>query len=97
MTPKEFETVDKMYRVMSMLVSQYKKDNSGTANHSTMRKEWKDVEDSVHELREACLPVKITAEQVRLLREYTGEELMACKKALESARGDIVEAKRLLK
>lgn len=97
MTPKEFETIDKMYRVMSMLVRQYKKDNSGTAAHSTMSNEWKGVEESVRDLRESCIPVKITADQVKRLRESTGEGLLACKKALESARGNIVEAQRLLK
>lgn len=97
MTPKEFETVDKMYRVMSMLVRQYKKDNSGTQNRVTIAKEWEDVEVSVRELRESCAPVTITAEQVRSLRESTGEGLMACKKALLAARGDIEKAEEMLK
>lgn len=97
MTPKEFETIDKMYRVMSMLVRQYKADNSRTQNHSTICKEWKDVEDSIRELRRSFTPVTITAEQVRSLRESTGEGLMACKKALLAARGDIEKAERLLK
>lgn len=97
MTPKEFETIDKMYRVISMLVHQYKKDNYGTPNSSTITKEWKDVEDSIRDLRESCIPVTITAEQVKHLRESTGEGMMACKKALVAARGDMEKAERMLR
>lgn len=96
MTPKEFEVIDKMYRVMSMLVLQYKKDNSGTQNHSTVSKEWKEVEDSVRELRETLAPTK-DYNQVKRLSELIEESFLVRKKALESARDDMTEAERLFK
>lgn len=41
-------------------------------------------------------PVVIKAEDVKYLRERTGEGLMACKQALEKAEGDVDKALALL-
>jgi elongation factor Ts len=39
----------------------------------------------------------ISAEQVKQLREMTGAGMMECKKALESAQGDVEKAKEILR
>jgi elongation factor Ts len=39
----------------------------------------------------------ITSEQVKLLRQKTGAGMMACKKALEEASGDVEQAVKLLR
>lgn len=41
--------------------------------------------------------MKINAEQVKQLRETTGVSIMACKKALAEASGDLDKAKQILK
>lgn len=49
------------------------------------------------ELDEMMKSVVITEEMVRDIREYTGDGLMACHKALERANGDMKKAKEYLR
>ncbi len=41
--------------------------------------------------------MEITAEMVRSLREVTGAGMMECKKALQEAKGDVEQAKKILR
>ena len=43
------------------------------------------------------MPIIITTEQVKELRDMTGISVMQCKKALEEAKGDFSKAKELLR
>jgi phage-related protein len=62
---------------------------------SEMNKRWNELERMVKELNKP--PASITAEDVKRLRDHTGEGMMACKKALTFAKGNFNDAVEYLR
>lgn len=62
---------------------------------SEMNKEWKELANLMVELNKP--PASITAEDVKRLREHTGEGMMACKKALVVSKGNFADAVEYLR
>ena len=60
-----------------------------------MNERWCELERMMKEMNKP--PATITAEDVRSLRERTGEGLMACKKALTASKGNIENAVEYLR
>ncbi|MND95511.1 Elongation factor Ts [compost metagenome] len=87
------ELINKMYEtIRSMGVVLNQVSDYSCPGRNDMNKRCTELANMVRELNKPHGTFTITAEDVRSLRERTGEGLMSCKKALVDCNGDIEKA-----
>lgn len=90
------EILNKMYEaIMSMSIVVEEVTSFNCHGRKAMSENLNKLADMMNELNKP--PASITAEDVRRLREHTGEGMMACKKALVYSKGNFADAVEYLR
>lgn len=84
-----YDTIDAMAKMLNEVPSY------NCYGRTEMNKSWTELSNFMNELNKP--PASITAEDVRRLREHTGEGMMACKKALVYSKGNFNDAVEYLR